>query len=418
MVATPRRRCRSSRSARARWTSRRCTTRSATGRIIPRSWARRCSSANPEGEQMKIIVRAEKHEGRSVRDVSGAAILLAALAMAFLVPGSRAAGNEGASPAANPAPLAAGDSAPLRVGIAGLVHGHVFGFFHEYLHSPLIQLVGIAEADQDLSARVAKDYGLDKSLFYSNLDEMIEKTHPQAVLIYSDTYDHRKLVEICARHHVDAMMEKPLAVSYADALAMERAAKDGGIQVMVNYETTWYASNRAAYDLLHEHAIGDLRKFVAHDGHRGPKEIGVGPDFMKWLTDPKLDGAGALFDFGCYGADLVAWLMDGAEPVSVTAVTQQIKPDEYPNVDDEATIVVAYPHAQPIIQGSWNWPFGRKDIEVYGKAGYVKTIASDGLLIRREHDRDEHSEKANALPAPDDDELNYLRAVVLDHKKP
>jgi len=41
--------------------------------------------------------------------------------------------------------------------------------------------------------------------------------------------------------------------------------------------------------------------------------------FLAWLSDPKLNGAGALFDFGCYGADLATWLMDGRRPVSVTA---------------------------------------------------------------------------------------------------
>jgi len=366
-------------------------------------------------------------EGRSVRWATAIGVACGTIAVAVGLCGSveRARGfsaltGESPSVTARAAlPAAQTTSAPLRVGIAGLAHGHVLGFFEHYLHSPLIQIVGIAEPDEDLSGRIAKQYAFDKALFYTSLDEMIEKTHPQAILIYSSTYDHRKLVEICAKHHVDVMMEKPLAVSYEDARAMEKAANDGGIQVMVNYETTWYASNRGAYELLHSGAIGEMRKFVAHDGHQGPKEIGVGPDFMKWLIDPKLDGAGALYDFGCYGADLVTWLMDGAEPVSVTAVTQQIKPDEYPKVDDEATVIVTYPKAQAILQASWNWPFGRKDIEVYGRTGYVKTVASDGLLVRREHDRQEEAQQtAKPLAAPDDDELKYLRAVVLDKMKP
>ncbi len=307
---------------------------------------------------------------------------------------------------------------PLRIGIAGLVHGHVFGFFQTYQHDPTIQIVGIAEPDKDLSWRVGFEYKLDKDLFYASLEEMIEKTHPQAVLAYTSTFDHLKVVEICARHHVDVMMEKPLSASYADALAIEKAAKDGGIEVLVNFETTWYASNRAAYDLLHEHAIGDLHKFVAHDGHRGPKEIGVGRDFMKWLIDPKLDGAGALYDFGCYGADLVTWMMDGQVPQTVTAVTQQIKPDEYPNVDDEATIILTYPKTQAIIQASWNWPVGRKDIELYGQTGTVKTILRDGILVQRAENQKVEEQAAKPLAAPYDDSIRYLRAVVLDKMKP
>ena len=85
------------------------------------------------------------------------------------------------------------------------------------------------------------------------------------------------------------------------------------------------------------------------------------------------NGAGALMDFGCYGANLMTYLMQGARPTSVTAVTQQLQPSDYPRVDDEATIVVTYPSAQAIIQASWNWPIGRKDLEIYGTRGYVMT---------------------------------------------
>jgi glucose-fructose oxidoreductase len=309
-------------------------------------------------------------------------------------------------------------NAPMRVAIAGLAHGHVFGFFHQYLHSPLIQIVGIEEPDHAFALRVAKQYGLDTKLLYTNLDEMLTKTRPQAVLIYTDTYDHKMVVEACARHHVDAMMEKPLAVSLADARAIERAAQAGHIEVMVNYETTWYRSNTEAYKLLHSGAIGPMRKFVARDGHSGPKEIGVGPEFLAWLVNPKLDGAGALFDFGCYGADLVEWLMGNEQPLTVTAVTQQIKPEIYPHVDDEATIVVTYPKAQAIIEASWNWPFDVKDIQVYGKTGYVKTVRGDRVMVRKAGEREAQEETAPAIPSPDDDELAYLRAVVLDGKKP
>jgi predicted dehydrogenase len=121
---------------------------------------------------------------------------------------------------------------------------------------------------------------------------------------------------------------------------------------------------------------------VVHDGHRGPKEIAVGPEFLNWLTDPRLDGAGALYDFACYGADLTTWLMNGQRPLSVTAVTQTIKPEIYPQVDDEATILLTYPKAQAIVQASWNWPFDRKDLEVYGQTGYVKTIKKDEIEVR------------------------------------
>jgi predicted dehydrogenase len=308
---------------------------------------------------------------------------------------------------------------PLKVAIVGLVHGHVHGFMQQSLHSSEIQIVGIAEQDQKLELQYAARYGFEKTLLFADLEEMLEKTHPQAVLVYSNTYDHRRVVEICARRGVHVMMEKPLAVSLADALAMEKAARAGQIQVLVNYETTWYPSNRAAYDLFHEKALGEIRKVVIHDGHNGPKEINVESEFRAWLTDPKLNGGGALFDFGCYGADLMTWLMDGQRPVTVTAITQQIKPSIYPRVDDEATIVLTYPKAQAIVQASWNWPFSRKDMEVYGQAGYAITVQRDAVRVRRGgEESQEELVTAKPLPAPYDNSLSYLRAVIVDGAKP
>jgi predicted dehydrogenase len=303
-------------------------------------------------------------------------------------------------------------ASPFPIGVVGLVHGHVAGFFNTALKRQDIQIVGIAEPDRKLFDKYAARYHLDPALYFPSLAEMLSKAHPPAVVLYTSTFDHRSAVEECARNGVHVMMEKPLAVSYRDALSMEEAARKGNIRVLVNYETSWYASNRAAYDLLHKGALGDLRRVVVHDGHQGPKEIGVQPEFFHWLTDPKLNGAGALSDFGCYGADLATWLNNGQPPEAVTAVTQQIKPDIYPRVDDEAEIVLKYPKAVAILQASWNWPFDRKDMEVYGRVGYVKTIRRDKIDVRLENEKQSHLISPEPLQAPYDDSLRYFAAVI------
>jgi scyllo-inositol 2-dehydrogenase (NADP+) len=306
--------------------------------------------------------------------------------------------------------------APLRVAIVGLVHGHVHGFLSQYQRSPEIEIISIVEPDAQLRSAASKRYGFGSSQMFADLEEMIAKAHPQAVLVYTNTFDHRRVVEICARHGVHVMMEKPLAVSLEDALAMQKAAQAGKIHVLVNYETSWYRSNHAAYDLAHDGSLGDIRKVVVHDGHKGPKEIGVEPEFLEWLTDPKLNGGGALFDFGCYGADLMTWLMNGQRPQTVTAVTQQVKPEIYSRVDDEATIVLTYPKAQAIIQASWNWPIDRKDMEVYGQTGQVITVKRDELRLHQAGQNEEQV-AAKPIPAPYDDELSYLRAVIIEGAK-
>jgi predicted dehydrogenase len=307
---------------------------------------------------------------------------------------------------------------PLRVGIVGLVHGHAGGFLGggalvpagAALHRPDIQVVGLAEPQRALFDRYAKRLGLDSNLYFATLDEMITRAHPQAVLVFTNTFDHTAVVKEAAKRGVHVLMEKPLAVSYRDALDMRDAARSGHIHVLVDYETTWYASNTAANDMLQAGSLGEPRKFVAHDGHDGP--FHMQPEFVQWLSDPKLNGAGALFDFGCYGADLATWMMKGQVPVSVTALTKHLQPARYPKVDDEADVLVNYPSAVAIIQGSWSWPFSIKDLEVYGSTGYAKTIAGKQLTVRREGEKAAQTVDAKPLESPYDDPLHYLRAVL------
>lgn len=308
---------------------------------------------------------------------------------------------------------------PVRFAIIGLVHDHARGFVPEALKRSDIQLVGIVETNQKLCAKYAALYHLNTNLFFLSLDALLAKTNVQAVAAFTSTFDHRRVVEECAPRGIHVMMEKPMAVNMEHARAMEAAAKKGGIHLLVNYETTWYPGNHAAYELVCSNkAIGDIRKMVVHDGHSGPKEIGCAPEFLEWLTDPMLNGGGAITDFGCYGADLMTWLMQGQRPTSVFAVTQQIKPDVYPKVDDEATIVLTYPKAQAIIQASWNWPYNRKDMEIYGQTGYVLVPRKDLLRVQK----GPQPPATDSVPAPltgaQADALSYLAAVVRGEIKP
>ena len=312
-------------------------------------------------------------------------------------------------------------AAPLRVAIIGLEHGHVSGFLNGgsalvpaggALHRPDIEVVGVVDPSRSLFDDYARRLHLPSSLYFANIGDMAAKVHPDAALVFTSTFGHTAAVEECARRGIHVMMEKPMAVSYKDALAIAQAAKTNHVHVLVDYETSWYASNKASYDLLASKEIGDVRKVVVRDGHQGPKLINVRPEFFSWLTDPKLNGAGALYDFGCYGADLMTWLMHGEAPQAVTAVTEQLQPDVYPKVDDEADVMVTYRSAIAILQGSWNWPHNIKNMDVYGRTGYVKTIERDRIEVRREREAEGQITRAAPLAAPYDDPLHYLAAVI------
>jgi len=301
---------------------------------------------------------------------------------------------------------------PVRTAIAGMSHGHVTWILRNWQRQDL-DVAGFWEPDGALARRYAEQYKFPLERVYSDLDAMLDAVQPEAVCAFGSIYDHLRVVEACAPRKIHVMVEKPLAVSLEHAEKMAALARAHAIHLITNYETTWYASTYAAYRMaVAEGALGTMRKVVVHDGHFGPVEIGCNPEFLAWLTDPVLNGGGAVVDFGCYGANLITWLMGGAEPTAVTALLQTLKPEVYPRVDDDATIILTYPHMQGIIQGSWNWPVGRKDMEIYGQRGYVVAVDDRTLRVRLRGDSSEQTLSLPPAPERVSDPFNYLAAVV------
>lgn len=303
---------------------------------------------------------------------------------------------------------------PLKVGVIGLTHTHV----HWILGRPAddkVVIAGIVESNVELARRYTQQHGLSMDLVYASMDELIQYARPEAVLAFGTIYDHLEIVEKFAPLGIHVMVEKPLAVSLDHARKMEALAKKHGIHLLTNYETTWYPTVHSAMDLLQDDRIGSLTQLVVRDGHKGPVNIGVNAEFLEWLTDPVLNGGGAITDFGCYGANIATWMMKGERPISVVAVTQQLQKENNPYVDDEATIILTYKNAKATIQASWNWPIGRKDMEVYGRNGVIYADNRHDLRVRISEGYDgfqETHQRLDELPPPYNDPFAHFAAVI------
>jgi predicted dehydrogenase len=307
------------------------------------------------------------------------------------------------------------NDAPIRFAVAGITHGHASWILDRGKKGKTdIVLVAIYEPNSDLASRLAKQYHISESLLYTDLNKMLDAVKPEALATFGSIYEHMEVVEACAPRGIHVMVEKPLATNLAHAMKMEELARKHHIYILTDYETSWYPTTEKTYQLVNDsNYIGNVRKVIFHDGHEGPKEIGVSNEFFHWLTDPVQNGGGALIDFGCYGANLMTYLMQDEEPVTVTAVTRQFKPAVYPKVDDDATIVVNYPSAQCIIQASWNWPFGRKDMEVYGETGYVISTNSSLMRVRNIQSKGEHTIQITSRDVQVyDDPFSYFADVI------
>jgi predicted dehydrogenase len=297
----------------------------------------------------------------------------------------------------------------LRLAVAGLSHGHLAEVTRRIDRGDFV-VVGAYEQDPQIRENNGLRPKIDAALFFDDLDEMLDRTKPEAVVAYGSTFDHLRVVEACAPRHIHVMVEKPLAVNSEHAGKMAALAEKYAVRLLTNYETTWYGTNREARRLVATGAIGRITRINVYDGHQGPFEIGCRKEFTDWLTDPVLNGGGAVTDFGCYGANLATWLLNGEKPLSVYGVLNRQKPDLYPNVDDDATIVLKYPSVTVQIMASWNWPMSRKDMHIYGSKGYICQDTPTRMRLYADN-----KESALTPPPPDpphNDSFYYLKAVV------
>lgn len=315
-------------------------------------------------------------------------------------------------------PLHAQKDDAVKVVVAGTSHGHS-GWILNKLDRPEMQVIGIYEPDQKLVEKQSLRYKIPKELFFNDLNKALDQLKPEAVLAFGSIKDHLQVVEVAAPKGIHIMVEKPLAANLNDALKMQQLAKEHQVMLLTNYETSWYPSTAESFRLVKDsNFVGQIRKVVFHHGHQGPKEIGVGDEFFKWLTDPVLNGGGALMDFGCYGANLITCLLKGQEPVSVTAVTNQFKPLIYPKVDDDATIILNYPSLQVIIQASWNWTFNRKDMEIYGDSAAIIALNANKMRFRNSKNGSEYEKTVTDKDIPVyTNPFSYLHAVLRGKEK-
>lgn len=303
------------------------------------------------------------------------------------------------------------NTGPLQIGIIGLAHGHVEGLLWQAGKRKDIQIVGIYEPNRELFDRYAKKYDLQPSLYYAQLEQMLDATKPEAVSVMTSIKDHRPAVEACAPRGIHMLLEKPLAFSRDDAQRFEALAKEHKVLILTNFETSWYNSVREAKRLHDSGEWGSLRKMIYRHGHKGPVEIGCQPEFLQWLLDPAENGGGAIVDFGCYGAVLSTWLMDGQRPTKVVASAATLKPTTYKHVDDDATIVLTYPTATAVIQASWAWTHDNKEMDLHSEKGSIHAAKWDELTTRRENSKSQ-SVKPPARPDHLKDEWVYLKQVV------
>lgn len=298
-------------------------------------------------------------------------------------------------------PLAAAEH---TIAVVGLVHSHVWGHLGKMVKGQPAKLVGVAETAADLVAEAQKR-GVAAELIASDWKKMIDEKKPEIVWAFVENNRHLEIVEYCAPRKVHVMFEKPLSATYKQALAIQALAAKHGIYVLSNYQMAWWPTNYAAKEIADSGQLGEVWRIRGIVGHGGPGgATGLNKHFFGWLTDPVKNGGGAMVDFGCYNA---LWsLMYLGRPETVYAQVNRLRPEEFPKVEDNATIVLHYAKGVAVLEGSWDLPRSFQDLEVFGRKG---SLYMTGQKVELRTGRNAAQEVAvKPLPAGEAEPIAYM----------
>lgn len=266
-------------------------------------------------------------------------------------------------------------SKQYRVGVIGFAHMHINNVLALFAKHPQVTLVAGADTPPQRPElrkgpytrqwnleHALKDLGLPKA--YDSYPEMLEKEQFDLIICTSENAQHPAVVEACARAGVHVCVEKPMARSLSDALAMARSVKVAGTKMLVNWPMTWNPAARKTKELLDAGAIGRVLEVKARLGHSGPLGAGAKHEGVADEAAPlsatelgavwwhrEADGGGAMRDFCCYGCMMARWLL-GEQAVAAVGLRANLN-SPFGDADDNGAMIVRFPTAMGLFEGTW-----------------------------------------------------------------
>ncbi len=268
-----------------------------------------------------------------------------------------------------------------RLGVACMSHDHVWGELKRWQKQEGVEIVAGGDDEPRLLERLQKNYGVPT--LYNSWQELLEKEELDLLQIAGGNSESADIVEAAAPKGLPIVVEKPMAATLEQADRMLAAVQKHGTLLLINWPTAWSAAWQEMERRALAGEIGEIRYTRYRSAHNGPISIGCDPSFIRDLTTPEINGAGALMDYCCYGADLAARLL--GLPEQVTGM-KGVFGDEpaYAATDDNAIIIAKYARSFGVCEASWTQTAGYAGTNpvLYGSEGSLG-ILHDRVLLQR-----------------------------------
>lgn len=198
----------------------------------------------------------------------------------------------------------------LKVAIIGT--GMIAGAAHipAYRSCPdVFSVEAVVDINEAAARDTAQKYGIPA--WYTDCTQMLEQIKPDLVSVCVPNAFHKQYILTALEHGVNVLCEKPVAVTYADAVEMYRYAEKQG-KLLVACQSMRYTPDRLALKRqLEDGKLGD----IYHASFQRIRRRGI----PTWGTFHirRFSGGGAMIDLGVHMLDAMLWLMDNPEIDSV-----------------------------------------------------------------------------------------------------
>lgn len=190
-----------------------------------------------------------------------------------------------------------------RVGIVGL--GWVGGAHLEtFVKSERFEPVAIMSTRKLDPQQIKKQYGAEVKV-YTDYQQFLKDDSIDVVDICTPHFLHAEQSIAASNAGKDLIIEKPLALSFADTKRMLETVKKNGTKTSVCFEVRFAGSVAATKSLMARGLIGDLYYAEADYFH------GIGPWYanQQWEMR-KANGGSSLLRAGCHALDVLLYLAD------------------------------------------------------------------------------------------------------------
>jgi 1,5-anhydro-D-fructose reductase (1,5-anhydro-D-mannitol-forming) len=163
------------------------------------------------------------------------------------------------------------------------------------------QLVAVMRRNGELAADYAQRHGVPR--WYDDVDALIGDAEVDAVYVATPPSTHKDFVLRCAAAGKPVLVEKPMALSHAESVAMQAACEAAGVPLFIAYYRRALPRFVKIKSLIAEGAIGKPR-LASIRMHRPPSASDSDPA-QSWRIDPALSGGGHFWDLAGHQLDFL-----------------------------------------------------------------------------------------------------------------